>query len=300
MTTFALGGCALAVAGSYAVRLALSGSAASLAGIAIIPNIAILLGLLSSFIIADDTIAFVFPGAAWCVSCFGLAFWLSRHRRPDALLLAGRTAEAEGPSSEKSHTFFLAFGVLASALVPALAIASITQLPAGSAALIFIVSRIGTSIVGLGVNSVLMVKFNWNTSRSVNGTTYYVLLGAALVFISAAFATKVSLVDPGVSYIFVGLSWVSMLVAAAIIGREVNARRMTKTVATKVVVDVALALCAVGILWFNPSVSGYFGVFAVSQAVTILICAIGLRQNLVSILAAASIATALLSVVFGW
>ena len=299
MATFALGGCALAVAGSRAVRLALNGKPKWLAGIAIVPNVAILVGLLFGFFMPDGTTSYLSGGVLWSISCFGLAFVLSRTGK----LYEREVVDAprvEAVSSQKRHTSFLAVGVLASALVPTLAIAAVTQLEAGSAALIFIVARIGTSVVGLGVNSILMVRYNWDSRTYVRPAVYCILLAAALAFILVAFVANLAAAAPAFSYVFIGLSWVCMLVAAAVIGREVNARRMTTTVAIKVVVDVVLALGAVGILWSHPSVTGYFGVFAMSQAVTVLICSIGLKHRAVSVLAAASMATALLSVVFGW
>lgn len=294
---FGLGGCALAVAGSQAVRLALLGNANWLAGIAIVPNLSILLSLLVA-IFLEPGIALLLPVVVWMISCGALAIYLTTRRKSrDSDELEATLGRS---SSERTHTLFLALSVLASAVVPTLAIAAVTQLPAGSAALIFIVGRIGTSLIGLGVNSVLMVRYNWNATQTTSARMYRVLILTGLAGVLIASALELANLSMASSYFVLSVSWIAMLVSGAIIGREVNAKRLTKVVAAKVIVDVVYALSAVGLLWIHPSVTGYFAVFMVSQAVTVLICSYGLRLRTVPWLSAAMIVCSFGLIAYGW
>ncbi|GKV72797.1 hypothetical protein NCCP2145_21780 [Pseudarthrobacter sp. NCCP-2145] len=277
--------------------MALLGNANWLAGIAIVPNLSILLSLLVA-IFLEPGIALLLPVVVWMISCGALAIYLTTRRKSrDSDELEATLGRS---SSERTHTLFLALSVLASAVVPTLAIAAVTQLPAGSAALIFIVGRIGTSLIGLGVNSVLMVRYNWNATQTTSARMYRVLILTGLAGVLIASALELANLSMASSYFVLSVSWIAMLVSGAIIGREVNAKRLTKVVAAKVIVDVVYALSAVGLLWIHPSVTGYFAVFMVSQAVTVLICSYGLRLRTVPWLSAAMIVCSFGLIAYGW
>ncbi|WP_251423037.1 hypothetical protein [Pseudarthrobacter sp. NCCP-2145] len=261
------------------------------------PNLSILLSLLVA-IFLEPGIALLLPVVVWMISCGALAIYLTTRRKSrDSDELEATLGRS---SSERTHTLFLALSVLASAVVPTLAIAAVTQLPAGSAALIFIVGRIGTSLIGLGVNSVLMVRYNWNATQTTSARMYRVLILTGLAGVLIASALELANLSMASSYFVLSVSWIAMLVSGAIIGREVNAKRLTKVVAAKVIVDVVYALSAVGLLWIHPSVTGYFAVFMVSQAVTVLICSYGLRLRTVPWLSAAMIVCSFGLIAYGW
>jgi hypothetical protein len=271
-----------------------------LAGISIFPNVAILLGFCLSHSVDTSEWSFILPAVLWLISCIALVIWLAPLSPTVITNAEQQNAHGDSKRSLGIHTASLGFGVLASAVVPSLAIAAVTGLSPGATAVIFLVSRIGTSIVGLGVNSILLVRYNWNVEHGSNSRVYELLVPPALVFgVAGLILGQVSQQQPA-AYTCVGLAWILMLVASALIGRESNARRQTNIIALKVGADVVLAVAAVSYLWSAATVTGYFGVFAVSQSVTVLIFAAGLRYRLIAIFAGAMLACSFGMILFGW
>jgi hypothetical protein len=64
--------------------------------------------------------------------------------------------------------------------LPTFYITATTKLPAGSTTKLFIAARLGTAIVGLGVNSILMVQYNWLLAKESKGEFSGLVMMAAV------------------------------------------------------------------------------------------------------------------------
>ncbi|WP_139256756.1 hypothetical protein [Herbiconiux ginsengi] len=288
--TFTIGGIGLAVGGCGAVRAACHGNALPLASVNLLPATALLLSLLCVLLFGAPMLL---PGICWALVALAQAawFWRGSYEYPT-------TAEGESARSQLSHIGALSLGVIASTVLPTFYIAAITQLPGGVTSVVFLITRIATSIVGLGVNSVLLVRYSWNSpARNVQPLTRpLVALAAAGLVIGLALSAIESEVGTLVCMV---ISWIAMLVASAVILRETNSRKLVKAIAVKVGVD--LSLSSLGAVWLftNPSVQGYFGVFTLSQAVTTLVCGIYLRYRWTAILSALVLVLSVANIVLG-
>ncbi|MET0734195.1 MAG: hypothetical protein ABWY55_00915, partial [Microbacterium sp.] len=182
---------------------------------------------------------------------------------------------------------------------PSLFIAALSALPTGTTTVLFLVSRIGTSIVGLLVNSVLAVRFNWNSdvSSTARPASWFTVLGVVAAGASIAIhATG----DTSVSYVFVAIAWVFSLIAAPLVIREMHARRMVLATSIKTGADLALVL-TLG-TWFihTPSVSGFFGIYIAQQAVSLLCAGFALRRPFLAVVSAAMLVAGVALVLLAW
>ena len=272
---FAIGGAALAVAGVGAVRLACEGRPVGLASIAILPNTAFTIFVLPALFLRHSGWGEILPGLGWLAATFVLCAW----RLPDVRRESGAEApHAVDMAGHRLQAGSLLVGALTSSVIPTVILLAMSALPAGQTTAVYLVSRILTSVVGLGVTSVLLVKYNWNTTSTFDVRPIWALVFAAGVAVGGSVA--VHRAAPGLriwSYATLCAALLALLCAAAIMLREVNVRRMARIVATKVGIDGLVAtLLTIG-LFGRPSITGYFGVYMASQAVTIGVTAAGLK-----------------------
>jgi hypothetical protein len=284
LAAFSVGGAALACAGTGAVRSAVSGRAVPLTVINILPA---LLFLTSLLLLRPLELPPFLPALVWLVGTVAQIpfFW----RTPPALTETAPAVEARGGAT--LHVAALGVGVIASTVVPTLLITALTTLPAGATVVAFLVTRIGTSLIGIGVNSILLVRYNWNTQgrdiEPAERLISVVALVPLLVAIPLALAQQ-SLF--AISSMVV--CWVISLVGSALILREVNARRMGGTIAVKVAVDVSLSLIGCAFVFASPSIPGYFALLILSQTITVLVTARALRFKAVALMAGVGTAAA--------
>jgi len=186
-------------------------------------------------------------------------------------------------------------------VAPILLVSGATRLAAGTAIILFFVNRVVSFGLSVGINSMLLVRYNWGRSgvlptRALAITT---VAGASGV----AGALMVHLGNPDHFWLPMGLIVLAsaiLVVVAAIVMREVNHRRMARTVTTKVVLDLILSAAGLGIYLARPTVSGFFGVVLVSQCITVLVCAVGLKENRWSGVAGLALVLSASLVLFGW
>lgn len=267
---FSVGGGALAAAGINAVRLACLGRPLPLAGVTIVPNLAMLLG--SLYLALSDTAseAPLLPAVAWLVASILVALVLATvNRRSPSGPVVGETTEA-------AHVTSLSIGVVTAGVLPTFFMAALTQLPPGTASTAFLVGRIGTSVVGLTVNSVLLVRYRWDGAPRFDGRALHwaaILAAALLVTSTLSFPAGVAWLGYATSL----AGWAVALVLGAIVVREANSRRQGRVLLVKSVVDLLVATAAAVVLALGPSFTGYFMAFAISQFVSTFICGLGLK-----------------------
>jgi hypothetical protein len=295
---FGIGGAALSAAGVVAVRQACLGKPFALAALTVTPNLALLVGIVVVGTLTDDRAFLATPVALWALACFavlGVVLWADgRMRQPSVTEPAGHERRNEGV-----HTAALAGGVVTSSVLPPLYITAVSELRDGAATVLFLVTKAGSSLVGLTVNSALLVRYNWTTERGVSG------MSSANLNIAATFSAGAGLLAHTadvrvVSYVFVVVWWGLTLVSAPLVMREVNARRLAGHVLAKTMVDVAASLCVMLVLFAQPSFTGYLAAFASSQGITTGVSGIALKNPRLTASSCAVVAFALTFLFFGW
>lgn len=295
---FTVGGAALGIAGVAAVRLACLGRPLPLAGVTVAPNILMLATTAIVAVLDSDQskIAKSAPAAAFAIAALIVAvvvvFKSSRERFDSDIRRPPRTDLAFAGS-------MLVLGLVSSTVMPAVYAAAITSLAAGTLYAAALSAKIVNSAISLGVNSILLVKYNWQSHD--NYPARLPPLFAVVSILSTALSVPLHLIDLNlVATALVVLSWAAILVAAAVVSREVNARRLTSTLAYKVILDVSLAIGAAVALTARPSLPGYFGAFMLSAAVTVFIGSWGLGQVRTRFLGLTSALLAGGLIIFGW
>lgn len=296
---FAVGGAGLAIGGTGGVREACLGNPARLTAVNLFPALALLIGLLLAGLLSLSPLL---TATLWTVVAIAQIPWIWRGgRRAEATEIAGDGDLSDGGSSPtrrrsgastSRHSVSLAVGVLASTVIPTLYITALTQLPAGSTAVAFVVVRIATSIVGIGVNSLLLVRYNWESgSRDIKSITT-ALTGSSTVLLLVS--VTVWLWMPGIAGLSALIvSWIILLIAAAVSLRETNARRLTTSITVKVVIDVSLSALGCVLLFTHPSLGSYFGLLVLSQAITMLVTSSFFRFRLATALSAVGVVVAI-------
>ncbi|WP_125568014.1 hypothetical protein [Nocardioides baekrokdamisoli] len=269
---FGLGGAALAIAGVGAVRMACQGSPMWLASLTIAPNVSMLIATLIAWRVDRSGLSLA-PAIAWAATCGALATFGSRSGARDASDGVAPDADSQGLQATA-----LAAGVITSSVFPSLYITAISGIRAGAATALFLVTKVGSSFVGITVNSVLLVRYNWASERRVTGRSSLILTSAAAVAAGIALLLHTSGFR-GASYGVAIVWWLCPLVAAPLILREVNARRMARTVMAKAAADMIVSAGTVAVLFAHPSFTGYLAAFAISQAVTMTVGGVGLRNR---------------------
>lgn len=253
---FSAGGGVLAAAGVYAVRLACEGRPAYLAALTVGPNLLALACLLPTRVAFGEAPA-VLPGVGWFAGCV-VAFVVvmrTTHSTPQAP--SDTEAYVEAPGNWRLHLIGNSGSALVGAILPIVYVSAMTSLDPGVAAVTFAITRIGTSIVSLGVNSILMVRVNWKNEVPQTGRLVTVafalsavLAGACLFFDSSG--------DVALGLLVV--AWVIAIVATPFVTRVAHAQRLGTAFAVKFAAELLVQVPATFVLWSMPSSVGYFAV----------------------------------------
>lgn len=287
---FAVGGACLSATGIRAVREACGGRPRRLAGMTLVPNALLMVCVIILGIAhVRGPIAMVLPAVGWAIAgacCLAESMW--RGERIAALEV---TPVASGErANRRIHTVALIIGVVSSSIIPAIVIGAATGLGAGIPYVLALASKLGNAIVSLGVNSVLMARYSWNSGglRSTRGVEGIVVAGCASAAI--ALATSGSTVA---SLASACVAWLCVIVASAIVVRELNARAVGSLVFLKAILDVIFA--GSGALFFmnHPSAPGFFACFMLSAGVSIAVGSVGMRAWRLSCLGLLTIAFAI-------
>jgi hypothetical protein len=273
---FGAGGIFLALAGVHAVRLACLGRPLLMIGVTILPNAALAVATtVVGLVDFGGATATFLPAACWALGSAGI--WVIGLLRPRPGHGDDLAAAEDGPREQVVQSATLGIGLVANTIYPSFFIAALANLPTGSTTLLFLVSRIGTSFVGLFVNSVLAVRFNWRTeSASLAPIATRFTVVAALVG-TAGFVLQLAGIGTPATVV-VAIAWLAALIATPLVVRELYAKRFVRASAVKVAVDVLVTL-SVG-TWFivHPSISGFFGVYMAQQAGSLICCGFALRR----------------------
>lgn len=278
---FGIGGGFLALAAIEGVRQACHARPWLLAGVTIPANATMALTIVSLVAFAKNSpIAAILPALVWMLTNIGFFIFVSMLLSRQPLSVPDVQPPAETRRNVLMHLGGLTLGVLVSTVYPIGFVAAASQIREGAATVLFIVSRIGSAVIGIFLNSVLLTAHNWGRhERSIHPFPYYAMLGAIACALVAVTAHQSSLVTGLVQYVIVVASWLLCLAATPILLREVNARRMGASIAVKSLVDAAISGAGLYFLFRVPTVTGYFSLYSTSQCLTCLICAIALKER---------------------
>lgn len=295
LVTFGLGGAVLSLAGVIGVREACLGRPVPLASLTILPNFMLLVGVVTMAAFSQDASPSL-PAVCWAIGCVLAYVAALRLRREGPPIEAGWDGRED---NEGLHSVALAGGVVTSSVLPPLYLTSVSDLRDGAATALFLIVKIGSSIVGLTVNSALLVRYNWTSPRSLSGRFSAQLnLVASVLFVAGLMSHSLDLVKP--SYALVVLGWLLTLIAAPLVMREVNARRLSGNVLTKTVVDLIVSVGVLLALFSNPSFTGFLAAFVMSQGVTTGIGGFGLQHRWLSLSSVPVVAAAAMLLLAGW
>jgi hypothetical protein len=299
--SFAIGGAALALSGTRAVRIACAGDPRLLAGSVIGPNSAMLVvTAVVAIFLKGQPMALVLPAITWALMNVVQVWWYLTRPIP-AVTQGALAAKRDDVKNQIIHAVSLIVGVLTSTVLPTFYITAVTKLPSGATTLLFFCSRVGLAAITLGVNSFLIVRYNWSQSEDGNiAGVAKRILSIALALALSALVMRYILGYPMLGYVFVLLAWLATIVAAPVVMREVNARRQAPYVLGKVVLDFAISVCAATILTARPSATGYFAAYMVSQCVTSFVCGLALRRSDLSYISVPVFAASLALLFVGW
>jgi hypothetical protein len=295
---FGVGGAFLALGGVHAVRLACAGRPTLMVGVTIVPNLGLGLACLVVRFLADGwSFGAYLPATVWAV--LSVIVWIVVRRVP-VPAVPELEFEQDSRRSQTVHTLALSVGLISNTVFPSLFVAALTQLTTGTTTIIFFISRIGNSLVGLFVNAVLAVRHNWNTEASSLSPIAQAFSVAATVLGIGGIALQLSLGQTMASYVVVVLSWIASIVAAPLVLRELNAQRMVRAIGVKTVVDLIATVGAGSWFFLNASVSGFFGVNIVLQAVALVTSGVALRKPYLTVGAVPLGLVSLAMIYFAW
>lgn len=292
---FGIGGAGLALGGVYAVRRAVSGRPLALVASTLVPSLALLAGI-AAYVSLRGAVPVVLPGVLWAAAAWAQAIILS---------LRGGSRGSDEPASPTptgavgKHASYLAVGALTSTVLPNVYVAALTQLAAGTVAFVFVIGRIGTALVGVGVNTLLTVAYTWSARPSSPLILTRILLTVGSAFGLVALAAGFSGLEQ-VGYGAAGVSWFALLVGAAVALRDLNSRAEVSLVGIKTGLDLLVSASLAIYLVLHPSITGYFGVYAASQAITLGVASYSFQSTGMRYLAASCFVSSLALVVFGW
>ncbi|WP_157811325.1 hypothetical protein [Microbacterium lacus] len=258
------------------------------------PNAGLLIGSLLGWLLGGmvPLLGAILWASFSCIQA--VTFWslATRVKQEDLRNERGEAAKA-GP-----HAFALSVGAVTSAVLPNVYLSAVTLLGAGVASILFTVGRIGTSVVGIGVNSILLVLYSWKKSdfRVAGGVR-------ALAIAAATFATAALLIpnlNQSLSYAGTVLMWFILLVASAVALREMNARGRVGLVVFKVSLDLGVSLGLAALLLISPSVTGFFGAYSASQSVTLVAAGCMFKSPTITAAGVYCLVVSTMMVVFGW
>jgi hypothetical protein len=260
---FALGGGALAVAGVQGVRMACHGRPVPLTLVTAVPNTSLLLGTLATAamqrfagIEAVDA-----PGACWALGAVVTAtvYWRMAGKQ-----LSETTEPAkEGLLNKVAHIFALAWSAGNASIAGILLLSATTRLGPGTTTLLYLVSRIGTSIFTTGVNAILLVRYSWRTNASVSEV--WIKRSVSSVFIFLLIATTIAGIYGGGSFAFFAAAclWLYSGIVTGFVSREANVSRLVGRLATKAGAESLLGGAAVLVYYLHPTPSGFFGALTI-------------------------------------
>lgn len=300
VVTFGCGGAALGLASVSGVRQACLGRPWLLAGVTMVPNIAMgLAAVLTRFLTPHAALAPVFPAVAWASMAVLVAIVFALLPLP-ALRQDSTRPAVETNRNKALHIFGLLVGMMTSTVLPIGFVTAAGKLNPGAATVLFLTNRIGAAIVGVLVNAVLMVSINWEeTDRSaMRHSVRFPALSLGL----AIGSTLLHMAGGAImaTYAGIGLAWLSLTCSTPIILREVNVRRMGSVIMLKSVVDLAISFVALLYFQKQPSFTGYFGALMISQCVTSLVCGTALRQKALIFVSCVNLAVATALLCWGW
>lgn len=293
------GGAVTAATAVNAVRRACLGKPALFAAIAIAPNLGLLLGTglhLAFWRSGGPPFVSMLPAFGWASAAVGL-YAFARTLKVPEISLAPSPAHTDSMSR---HIIGLAIGVITSSILPMLYMAAVAQLESGTVFLTSTIGKIGNSATMLFVNSVLLVQYNWVDSRAPLRVLPIALTVAFTTLVPAGIGLHLADSNEYISRVIVIVGWLLMLAVSAITVRELNAQRKGGALLAKATVDLVLASSAAYLLLRNPTFIGYFGAFAVSQAVTTTIGGFALRQRLLGYAGIGSLGAAFALLLLGW
>lgn len=276
---FGIGGAALAFQGLKYVRLACLGNPKKLAAATLVPNLALLFGLLAvSIFRLSGNWAIILPAMLWMLGAV-------------VLLLDRKPAEAEYSESEivdentglSFHFAILIVGLFTSNFMPFIYMHTLSSLSDGTIAFGFLLIRITSSAIYLISSSVLLVRFNWIDNKVSKGRHEAKALAATTLLIIVCI-TFASLDQQSVALASAILALAIGLFISSTLLRELNFVKKNKPLLFKVAVDLIISSFAAYALFLNPSVLGLFAVYLISQVITIMISSWGLGFRKVSAL----------------
>lgn len=298
---FGIGGFALALAGLRGVQLACMGRPWLLAGITILPNLGMALTTAMIVTFAKHSAAApVLPAASWMainvLVCVGALLHPLPQIDPGTRGIDGEDA----PRNKGLHAIGLLIGVVTSTVLPLGFVSAVAALSTGAATALFLASRIGSALIGVLINSVLLVQHNWSgTTKSIGRYSSRMMTFA---FACGCLAVLLHMVGVAnlISYALVVVAWLGFLSAAPVVLRAANVRRLGSVILMKSGVDVIITSIALLVLFRLPTVTGYFAIYMLSQCVTCLICGRALGDRLLAWTSGGSLALAALLLFGGW
>jgi hypothetical protein len=274
---FGIGGAALAYKGVSYVREACLGNPNKLAGATLIPNVALLLGLVGVAVFRPTAEwSIILPAMLWMLGSFVLLF----DNKPLVDVLFNSCVVHEN-TGQSAHFVILLVGLITSSFMPFIYMHILSGEPDGTIGLGFLLIRIVSSATYLVSSSLLLVRFNWRTNRNSEGKheAQAVFLITALEIICLSFAAlNLQLVAAGAAIMALAIG----LFTSSTLLRELNFARKGKALLVKVILDLLVSSVAAYALFVNPSVLGLFTVYLVSQIITIMIASWGLGFSKIS------------------
>jgi len=198
------------------------------------------------------------------------------------------------------HLAGLVVGSVVASVAPTLYLTAIAQLASGVAGLVFVVWRLLSSVVNVGVNSLLLVAYNWASrpARLEKLASKIALIGP--IPIAAGIVSHALNAPDLIAYVLLLVGLAFYLVASAMTVRSANANSESRAILTKALVDAALSAMAVVVLFLWPSVSGFFGAYLVSQGVTLAVLGYAKRDYLRGTAGSIAVALSIPLLLFGW
>lgn len=298
---FGIGGFALALAGLRGVQLACMGRPWLLAGITILPNLGMALTTATIVTFAKHSVAApVLPAASWMVINVLVCIGVLLHPLPPMEPAASGIDGEEALRNKGLHAIGLLIGVVTSTVLPIGFVSAVAAISTGAATALFLASRIGSALIGVLINSILLVQHNWSgTTKSVGRYSSRMMTLAFVFGCLAVLLHFFGIADP-VSYALVVVAWLGFLSAAPVVLRAANVCRLGSVILVKSGVDVIVTSIALFVLFRIPTVTGYFAIYMLSQCVTCLICGRALGDRLLAWVSGSSLALAVLLLFGGW
>ena len=293
---FAVGSAGLGVAGVRGAQLACMGQPLPLARTTIPSNIAMSLTAVVTLVLAPE--ATYGPAFAW--SSVAVLQGFLALRRVSRTEIHNLTTRDHSDGQMRIHLAGLIVGSVVASVAPTLYLTAIAQLASGVAGLVFVVWRLLSSVVNVGVNSLLLVAYNW-ASRPVRLEKFAAGIALAGPLPVAAGIVSHAFNAPDlITYVLILIGLAFYLVASAMTVRSANANSESRAILTKALVDAALSAIAVVVLFVWPSVSGFFGAYLVSQGVTIAVLGFAKRDYLRGTAGTIAVALSIPLLALGW